>query len=374
MKASEKVLLVGELSGFHTALKHGLEELGCKVVTAGSGDGFKEIPVDINYYPSERFARSKLVYAFMKQFTVFGRLAGMKNHDIVQFISPALFRNSFIPYSIRYNRMVYRRIINSNGNSFLVSCGSDPVFHSIGKHKLEYNPLDEEEKSNPVRSKSASAHKSYLRWNLELAKMVDGVIPATYEYKVGYLTYSNSISLSEIIPMPVRCSDFEYQPNRSKNNKIVIFHGISRPGYKGTDKILEAMKRIQVRYPDQVVLDSCERLPLKYYLEKIRRCNVLIDQCNSYGYGMNALIALAMGKVVLSGARPEFLDAMNVADCPVVNIEPDSEHIYRRLENIISEKIGLEAHGENSRRYVEEHHDSVKVARQYMDYWRIRSK
>ena len=43
------VLLVGEYSRLHNSLKEGLIELGHNVTLAGTGDGFKGYPVDLNY-------------------------------------------------------------------------------------------------------------------------------------------------------------------------------------------------------------------------------------------------------------------------------------------------------------------------------------
>ena len=48
-----KILLIGEYSRLHNSLKEGLEKNGHKATLVGSGDGFKNYPVDIkldSYY------------------------------------------------------------------------------------------------------------------------------------------------------------------------------------------------------------------------------------------------------------------------------------------------------------------------------------
>ena len=48
-----KILLIGEYSRLHNSLKEGLEKNGHNVTLVGSGDGFKNYPVDIkldSYY------------------------------------------------------------------------------------------------------------------------------------------------------------------------------------------------------------------------------------------------------------------------------------------------------------------------------------
>ena len=47
-----KILLIGEYSRLHNSLKKGLEELGHKVTLVGTGDLFKNYPVDISIKPT----------------------------------------------------------------------------------------------------------------------------------------------------------------------------------------------------------------------------------------------------------------------------------------------------------------------------------
>ena len=42
-----KILLIGEYSGLHNSLKDGLQLNGHSVTLLGTGDGFKNFPVDI---------------------------------------------------------------------------------------------------------------------------------------------------------------------------------------------------------------------------------------------------------------------------------------------------------------------------------------
>ncbi|MEY2922393.1 MAG: hypothetical protein RL108_1015, partial [Bacteroidota bacterium] len=49
-----KILLLGEFSGLHNNLKDGLIDLGHEVVIASAQDGFKKIPVDINFESNYR--------------------------------------------------------------------------------------------------------------------------------------------------------------------------------------------------------------------------------------------------------------------------------------------------------------------------------
>ena len=47
-----KILLIGEYSRLHNSLKKGLKELGNEVTLIGTGDLFKNYPVDISIKPT----------------------------------------------------------------------------------------------------------------------------------------------------------------------------------------------------------------------------------------------------------------------------------------------------------------------------------
>ena len=362
-----KILLVGEFSGFHRALKLGLQELDHEVILAGSPDGFKSIPIDVNLWPSVRVT-NKLLFAFFKQISIYNGLKKLPDVDVVQFISPMRFHNSLPVYGKWFNSFVYQSFIKKSNKSFLVACGNDPVYSQIGKNKVGYNPLDAESKITGIVSSKTTDQKA-LSWNIELAKRLNGVIPASYDYRVGYETFSDDINLSSTIPMPIMTSEYEYSENILNNGKIRILHGITRPEMKGTPIIMEALEMIKEKYPDELEIRTVNRLTYAEYLNEIQNANCLIDQCNSYGYGINALVGLAMGKVVMSGAEPEELNALNVADCSVINIRPDADDIYSKVEQLIVNKHKFQEFGAASRKYVEEVHDAVKVAERYVKFW-----
>ena len=46
-----KILLVGEFSRLHNSLKEGLLALGHDVTLVGTGDSFKNFPVDLSFEP-----------------------------------------------------------------------------------------------------------------------------------------------------------------------------------------------------------------------------------------------------------------------------------------------------------------------------------
>ena len=75
----------------------------------------------------------------------------------------------------------------------------------------------------------------------------------------------------------------------------------------------------------------------------LSKSNVLVDQLYSYGQGMNALSALAMGRIVLTGAEPENYELLNeYENRPIVNVIPDKYQITEQIERIIESKNNVE--------------------------------
>ena len=72
----------------------------------------------------------------------------------------------------------------------------------------------------------------------------------------------------------------------------------------------------------------------------------------------------------MSGAEPEAKEYFDSADdCPIINILPDTDDIYNKLEELVLNPDKIYDLGKAGRTYVEKHNDCVDVARQYLDVW-----
>ena len=98
--------------------------------------------------------------------------------------------------------------------------------------------------------------------------------------------------------------------------------------------------------------------------------HVILDQLYSYTPAMNALQAMAQGLVVVGGGEPENYEILNETELrPIINVLPDEEDVYRRLKELVLHPEKLARLSADSRRYVERHHDHIKVAQEYLDFW-----
>jgi hypothetical protein len=247
---------------------------------------------------------------------------------------------------------------------FLLSCGTDYYVYKI-KNKLRYNYIDAEIQLDS-RGENVYVSNTYKKNNFKVVNLADAIIPTMYTYAEAYRNNPKRLST---IPLPINVSKIDFIPQKIENNKIKIFHGLNREGFKGTKYIREAMEKIKANYPNDVDILIEEKMPLRQYLKVLEETNIVIDQALSYEYGMNAMYSMAMGKVVLSGNEPECQQEFGRNDIPIINIEPSVEDIYDKLEKLVLDKKSVVEIGEKSRLFVEDFHDYRKVAQQYINAW-----
>jgi hypothetical protein len=189
-----------------------------------------------------------------------------------------------------------------------------------------------------------------------------------YEYAVAYRN-RNISNVRRTIGIPINVDEIIYNENKIKNGKLVVFHGLNRYGTKGTMHVEKAFEYLRKKYPGDLELIIGDRLPFHEYLEILDRTNVVIDQTNSYSFGINALISMAKGKIVLGGAEPEANLELGYEFNPAINILPNPQSIISAIENLLDAKIKLFEIAEKSRRFVETYHDYRSIAKEYVYEW-----
>lgn len=350
-----KILLLGDYSALHQNLKEGLVALGHDVTLVSHGDGWKKTYNDISLQSPHKGWFGKIDRKYIRPIRLLPKLVG---YDVVQFIGPLLFSQSF-----NYNERLIHHLIKHNKKSFLLAAGDNSIYWK-NTHRLRYWP-DEKARAIDGETKYIWDKPSMVRWNNKMAKMVNGIIPIIYEYVVGHEKFEN---LCNTIPIPMNISKVQYQENIVKD-KIIIFHGLNRIGFKGTKYIKKAMEIIKERYPDKVEIIIKGNMPLVEYLELIKTTNIIIDQTYGYTYAVNGVYSLALGKVTLAGCEPECLTEFKIDTSPVINILPDVDQIVSVLENLVLHPETIPKIGKASREYAEKLHDYKKIAQQYIDTW-----
>ena len=352
-----KVLLLGEFSALHKYLKEGLEEIGVDVRLLANGDSWKKIDgADGFLY---RTGGNILQRSYRIGIEPLKRMDVFSGYDVVQFINTICFYPTINPYMVS-------EIKKRNHVLSLVAAGYDSrLYEKYMTGFFDYYMMDNAD--SILRSFDRKTLKGNIhQWNdHKVEKYVDVIIPSAYEYRVGY---AESGKASIVVPFPINVKNIEYSENETKN-RIVFFHGLNRETEKGTSYIRKALDKLKNNYPNDVEVIIDGHMPFKRYQEVLKKSNVVIDQCKSYGYGINACISMAEGKIVLSGRHQEHLDSMGVDKCPIIEIKPDVEQIYSQLLLILENRTRIPQLGRESREYVEKYHDHIKVANIYYHIW-----
>lgn len=342
----------------HRNLKEGLIELGHEVLVASDGDWKKKIRSDIDL-------TLKSKYKITKFLRLVKNLRSFKGYDIVQFINPYV--------SHKFGAFFYDSIFKNNKKIYCLAAGDDVEtlkFILSGKMN-KYSPFDDyinEKQKN--KSKLLYTNKLDVYLHNKFMKKIDGVIPVMWEYAESYRNSGFLNKINHTIPLPINTDKIQYEKN-ILGNKLVFYHASNRPKFKGTDVIIEAMNIFQNMYPNDVEMIYADFLPLNEYLEVLSKTNVVIDQCRSYSYGMNAIYSMAKGKIVMSGSEPEGLKELEINNCPIINITPNIKQIINQFEKILENKKQIEELSQKSRAFIEETHNYIKISNRYIESWKI---
>lgn len=345
-----KILLIGEFSGVHNNLKKGLISLGHEVTLAADGDSYRGFESDLQLKPYSITSKmNRIIRGFNHLRNI---LYFLKNHrtffgnDIVQFISPF----SILPTYF----LISRLILWLNKKTVYYVCGTDPAYIQSEKY-FKYFSFDKENNEYPRYSSFS------LYFYNKFINKVDLIIPAMYSYKVGY---SNNMKLSDPILLP---GIGKYKQNKEvRGKKINILHGITRYHMKGSNSILEALDELKKNFPNLVNITIVEKLPFKEYVSLYNDADVIVDQCKSYDYGMNAIYAMEYGKIVLSGSEDVAMRYMGFDNCPIINITPDKNQILGQLEKIIHKSANeISKMSYKNISFVKKHHNPENIAKNF---------
>ena len=361
-----KILLIGEYSNVHWTLAEGLRALGHTVCVVSNGDFWKDYRRDISL--TREYTKSGGIKYMLKLYTLLPKLRG---YDIVQLINPM-----FLELKAERIAPIYKYLKKHNKKVFLGAFGMDAYWVEActsTPHRFRYSDFNIGD--TPITNDYITEQKAdwqgtpKARLNHHIAADCNGIIAGMYEYYAAY-TPEHKEKLT-YIPFPVPSEEGAkaiYTPER----KIRFFIGIqkTRSVYKGTDIMLRALERLATDYPNDCELLKAESVPFEQYSKMIEECDVLLDQLYGYTPGMNALLAMSEGKIVVGGAEPECYDILGERTLhPMVNVTPSEQDVYDKLEWLIKNKQQIVTMQQQSIEFVAKHHNPVKVAQQYTEFW-----
>lgn len=377
-----RILLVGEFSRLHNSLKEGLTALGHEVHIVGTGDDFKKYPVDFPISSTLVASNSLLRFcnritrklfrldleAYERAYRFRKLLPILKGYDVVQLINS----NAIETYPKLALRL-YEKLFTQNSKKFLLICGDEtPIVDVLLKNNLKYSVL------TPYFNNPA-ANKKYYNYTLNYTNSqqrklfdfvqtnCDGLLVSDLDYKIPMEQTGFDFTF---IPNPINTDKLEFIPMEIPS-KIVIFHGVNKYSAvkKGSSVFLEALSKIELKYGNKVEIRIVNSLPYDEYQKHIRSAHIILDQIYAFDQGYNALEAMALGKVVFTGAETEFQEYYQLTDSVAINALPDVESIVQQLSFLIENPEELTLIGKRARQFIEKEHHFVKIAEIYTESW-----
>lgn len=370
-----KILLIGEFSNVHATLADGLRHLGHQVTVASNGDYWKNYPRDIDLKRKSMTKWSGMLLLIKLVIHMYHSFSG---YDIVQFISPQfadLEGQRLIP--------IFKHICKHNRKIVMCAFGMDYfwVDVNIKKKPLRYSDFNFGDKlrTETYTEEIKKVFSSPLseKMNRLVANRSDAIIAGLYEYLVTYQNteYNNK---TFFIPFPIKTTDegthdldIHKRANNAENASpypIKFFIGINveRSSYKGTDIMSEALEALKKIYPERMTIIKAENIPYNEYQNLMSDSDIILDQLYSYTPAMNALLAMSKGLIVVGGGEEENYEVLDEKELrPIVNVQPNKYSVYHELEHIILHPELIPQLKEQSREYIQKHHDYVKVAKRY---------
>ncbi len=380
-----KILLLNECSNLHTTLAKGLKALGHDVTTVSGGNGWRNYPRDISLVRHNPSHLDGLRYLAR----LYSLLPRFRGYDVVQVNNPVFF-------DVKAERhfFIYDYLRRHNGSMFLGAFGTDYYWVSTC---MEQKPLrySDHNLGDALRDygEAVKDRREWLgtpreRLNKYIAADCDGIIPCLFEY---WAVYSSLFpEKTRFIPLPVEvpaapatqagdsltdgtpATGDSHADGAPRDGRVSIFIGIDRDRdeYKGTDIMYRAALDVERSYPERCRVVKAENVPFARYQRLMDHSDILLDQLYSYTPAMNALLAMSKGLVVVGGGEPENYDILGERELrPIVNVLPTYESVRHELEQLVLHPERLPELKRQSVAYVRRHHDHLKVARQYEQFY-----
>jgi len=378
-----KVLLIGEYSRLHNTLKEGFIALGHEVTLLGDGDGFKNFPVDISIRPTfvEKpvisFIRKAWFRVFKKDIAEIERglrfyfkINNLKEFDVVQLINERAIKTT-----PRFELYLLTILFKNNKKVFLLSCGADTfTARYMTTEKTQHSVL-----TPYLQDKKLFIHFKYIFDYLKpkhqkihnfLVKNIAGIIASDFDYVPPLKGHPK---FKGLIPNPINLNLLETKKINKINEPIVLFLGINRGNYyaKGIPVFEKVIATLRDTIPaEKLKIIIAENIPYNEYKSLFRDAHILLDQIYSCDQGYNALEAMAVGKVVFTGAGKDFLDHYNLEENEVcINAIPDVTFLIEKIMDLINNIDAIERIGNNAQQFVKKHHSHVSIASQYLELY-----
>ncbi len=365
-----KILLLGDASHYNRTLAEGLRRRGHQVCVASEGSAWMNTGRDVDLRRTlPGCFGGALLWARLNT-TLRARLRGW---DVVQLCGPTFMR-------LRPGKL--RRLFDSlrrhNGMVCMTAIGTDTAF--IDMCKDPHGPLEYSEwavDGVPTEYAASMRGRTVSQWQEPVLAQyaryiydnIDGAVTALYEYQLSMARVAGPERIAYGgIPIDTSAIRPDDTDRRGMPIRILLPSHIGREQEKGIPQLALIAEDLRRRHPQTVEVMPVHNLPYADFLKHLAKADIVLDQLYSYTPATTALLAMAMGKTVVTGAEKQFNDFQG-CDTPAINIDPrrPSDAIPAIEEYL--DRDALAHNGALARSYVVEHNDCEVVARRYEDFW-----
>jgi len=147
------------------------------------------------------------------------------------------------------------------------------------------------------------------------------------------------------------------QPSYSYYGKTFA-HYPHKPRMKGSDTILKVMQSLDGHFKF-----SDSGLPWLEHLKRVSGCDIYIEQFGTYGWGLSALEAAALGKIVITAFRGLDGYKEEYGDCELV-VANTPEELAKQVQEILTwSKQEITLKKKATRKWVEGNHSLKAVGK-----------
>lgn len=368
-----RILLLGDYSNCHRTLATGLRQLGCDVTVASDGSRWMDVDRDLDISRRPGRLGGLALWARLR-WPLRSRLSG---YDIVALSDPHMFQ-------LRPARLkpLFDRLKAENRSVFLTAMSTDIAFLSMlsaPDSPLRYSEWFVVGKPSrwhlQQRSRWLSWHSpDVVAYQNHVFSNLDGAVSVLYEYQLGM---ERMLGKEKAAYGGIPVDTGLYRPGsygpQSSVVRIFLGRDRSRMAVKGSDYLEEAARRVVARHPSRCSLTVVENRPFHEFTALLSQSDIVLDQIYSYTPATTALMAMAMGKTVVSGAEPDFYDFIGeTANRPIINAALTVDGLEHQIERLVLSPETLADRGRASRRFVETHNAAPVVARRFLDFWTSR--
>lgn len=365
-----KILFLGDYSNLHATLSAELKKRGHQVTLVSDRGGSMLTDADV-YLSRKPGLYGAVAYAG----AVLAQLPRWRGFDVVQIINPHFL--NLRPSKIR---KIFDYLRRNNGSIFLTLAGNDHTFVDACMNSDMFRFSEFRVGSRLTEYETTIAEgRGWLAPELKdlddhIYGHINGAMSVLPEYDMAARSKLGGRLLFTNLPVDVKA--IPWKPLEI-NGPVRLFIGLKdgREVQKGTDILLGMAKRLETRYPGKCIVTEARNLSLKDYLAGMSESHIVLDQLYSYSPATNALQAMAMGKVVGSGAQPEYYSYLDISDedsgHPIIPLSPlmTMEEWEERFALFMEHPESLRERGVRSRQLVETHNDVRTIAPLFENQW-----